>query len=379
MTFFIKTGHDIRLDSSESIEVSKQLPTGTYSVAINPQTEEFYLKKTADLTIPSKLYGASQEGRANRIMTTFKSRSVSTGVLLTGEKGSGKTLLSKMLSVELLKQGTPTILINTDFCGQDFNKLITDITTPSVIIFDEFEKTYKPQKQEELLTLLDGTATCKHLYVFTANSTSLNSYMLNRPGRIYYSFNYNSLDVDTIEQYARDKLVDQTQVAGIIEISEVFSKFNFDMMQAIVEEMNRYNESAIEVVKVLNASPFNETRDYKVVGIDIDSNPHISLSNISYYPQNVEDPLTTVNGQCFNFNLKRGFEFVNTVVEGADESDVCSSRNDYDFVMTPETLIKLGRGGVQTHKFVCEDGITGTIVLSPETSRNSRMYNNIAF
>jgi len=89
-------------------------------------------------------------------MRTFTDRSNSTGVLLTGEKGSGKTLLAKHLSIMGYDMGIPTIVINSAWTGDSFNKLIQDIEQPLIVMFDEFEKVYNREEQEKMLTLLDG-------------------------------------------------------------------------------------------------------------------------------------------------------------------------------------------------------------------------------
>ena len=84
-----------------AVAVDKQLPVGTYTVKYHPD-EGFYLEPIDDFDLPPKLYGELQEN-ADRITSTFMSREGSTGVLLAGEKGSGKTLLAKKLSLDLAK------------------------------------------------------------------------------------------------------------------------------------------------------------------------------------------------------------------------------------------------------------------------------------
>jgi hypothetical protein len=55
----------------------------------------------------------------------------------------------------------------------------------------------------------------------------------------------------------------------------MFDQFNFDMLKALVEEMNRYKETASEAMRMLNAKPeFGGDSKYKVTlqikGLDID-------------------------------------------------------------------------------------------------------------
>ena len=49
-----------------------------------------------------------------------------------------------------------------------------------------------------------------------------------------------------------------------MNIACVFSAFNFDMLKALVEEMNRYDESPQDALKMLNAKPeFNNSGKFE--------------------------------------------------------------------------------------------------------------------
>jgi hypothetical protein len=79
--------------------------------------------------------------------------------------------------------------------------------------------------------------------------------MRNRPGRIFYLLDFKGLEVDFITEYCHDNLDDITQIENVCRCSTMFMEFNFDMLKALVEEMNRYSESAQEAIKMLNAKP----------------------------------------------------------------------------------------------------------------------------
>lgn len=279
-THFIITGDTVKLIPGGAISLSNELAPKTYAVECSP-AGEYSLRETTAMTVPSKLYGETPDIRADRIINTFRSRGASTGVLLSGEKGSGKTLLTKVLSAKLLATGTPVLLINEPHYGPGFNKFITDLTTPSLIVFDEFEKIYDKDDQQQLLTLLDGTATCKHLFVLTTNADSISRYFLNRPGRIFYTFRYGSLTEEVIKEYTAENLKNQDNTDGLLMFTRLFNSFNFDMLQALVEEMNRYNETATESAAALNASPKNEFASYDVA-VFMDGK---RLEDSSFHPQ----------------------------------------------------------------------------------------------
>jgi hypothetical protein len=274
MTYFLKSGTRFNVSTKEAMDLHEALPAGTYTVKFDKMAGCFYLEAVEGFEIKGKIYGDTRR-TSERILKTFHDRPNSTGVMLTGEKGSGKTLLAKMLSLEAQTQGIPTIVINQPWCGEDFNGFLQMIEQPTVILFDEFEKVYDREDQEKMLTLLDGVYPSKKLFILTCNDKwRVNEHMRNRPGRIYYMIDYKGLDQDFIIEYCEDNLKNKTHTQSLCRIAMVFAQFNFDMLKAMVEEMNRYDETPQQVMKMLNTRPeFSDEAKYKVTlqpkGIDI--------------------------------------------------------------------------------------------------------------
>lgn len=255
MTYFVRRNDTFWPQSDAGMNVKTQLPAGNYIVRAD-EFRRLYLADSLPFNIPTRVYGELAEHRT-RIINTFFDRPTTTGVLLAGEKGSGKTLLAKAVAAELAdKHSVPTILVNQPFCGDDFNLFIQTIEQPAVIMFDEFEKTYKREEQDALLTLLDGVITTKKLFILTCNDPyRIDHYMRNRPGRIYYFIPFKGLAKEFIREYCADNLKALEHVEKICTISDLFDEFNFDMLKAMVEEMNRYGDTPEKALEMLNVKP----------------------------------------------------------------------------------------------------------------------------
>lgn len=265
MAYFMKQGNTYRVARKEALDLTEHLPGGNYTIGKDEMTGQFFLEHIDGFTIPSKIYGDCLR-HTDRIVKTFMDRGASTGVMLTGEKGSGKTLLSKNVCHQLELQDVPTIVINAPWCGDKFNTFIQSIEQPCAILFDEFEKVYDRDQQEMILTLLDGVFPSKKLFLLTCNDKwRVDYHMRNRPGRIFYLIDFKGVDAPFIREYCQDNLEAKDQIERIVNVSTMFKEFNFDMLKALVEEMNRYGETPQQALAMLNAKPeFDGETKYEV-------------------------------------------------------------------------------------------------------------------
>lgn len=297
MSYFIKSGNTFKVADKDALDIKDSLPAGNYIVK-QDQFGAFFLEVVDSFEIRGKVYGDALRHR-DRIFNTFEDRDVSTGVMLTGEKGSGKTLLAKSLSVKCAEAGIPTLLINQPWRGEAFNSLLQDISQPCMVLFDEFEKVYDSNEQEEMLTLLDGVFPSKKLFLITCNDKwRVNTHMRNRPGRIFYMLDFKGLDQEFIREYCMDNLQDASlkNIDGVCTVASLFSEFNFDMLKALVEEMNRYNETAQEAMQMLNAKPeFDDGSLYKVTVVPVGTTEPLTERQLEGSIQWKGNPMTERN------------------------------------------------------------------------------------
>ena len=233
----VKSGNSISI-YGEEVQTYKTLPVGTYRVCFSPMTG-FSLQPHDDLITDEKIYGNTRE-KVTKVLRTFDTFSRNMGVILSGPKGAGKSMFARCLATEGKKQNLPLIIVDGSYAGlPDF---ISKIKQECIVLFDEFEKTFDRDngEQESLLSLFDGLDSGKKLFVLTCNDTlKLSEFLLNRPGRFHYHFQFGVLGEEEMAEYLEDTLVDTAKkyIPEIILASDL-SEFTYDILRAVVFELN---------------------------------------------------------------------------------------------------------------------------------------------
>ena len=229
----------------EDVQTYKILPPGAYKVEFS-QMMGFSLSVHNDLLVKEKMYGNAYK-KADKVMNTFNHLGRNMGVILSGPKGVGKTMFARRLAELGKNQGLPLILVDAPYPG--IENFIESIEQECIVLFDEFEKTFRKAREEEggpqerLLSLFDGIDGGKKLYVITCNRVSgLNEYFLNRPGRFHYHFILSTPTGDEVREYMEDNLNEDAKryINNIVALSSM-SAFTYDVLRAIAFELNLGN------------------------------------------------------------------------------------------------------------------------------------------
>lgn len=263
----VKTGNTFSIGNNSS-EYFEKLPLGTYQLRQVPMTENYYLEKVSDFKLPSKLYGDfSVIDRWKKGYEQAKCDGKNLGILLTGIKGAGKTLTAKKLCLEL---NQPVILLSESFSGPGFINFMTSKELGHCTIFiDEFEKRFSNNDRSadvtSLFSLLDGVSATSHLYLMTINDVeAMNQYLMNRPSRIHFRKDYESLEESVIRDVASDKGMEQDMIDNLIDTCSELDEVSFDSVISIINDSILYKELPSESVKHMNFTLSEYRADIKV-------------------------------------------------------------------------------------------------------------------
>lgn len=106
----IETGTTYKV-YGEDLVVLDNLPAQTYKVGCG-QFTGFFLEKQHDLEIKEdKIYGVHEE-KANKVLNRFEKSRKNLGVILSGDKGIGKSLFARLLAQKAIQNGIPVILVD---------------------------------------------------------------------------------------------------------------------------------------------------------------------------------------------------------------------------------------------------------------------------
>jgi ATP-dependent 26S proteasome regulatory subunit len=245
----------------DTLQTFNGLPSQAYIVRFS-KNKGFFLEKYNDIEITdNKIYGVHLS-KVEKVLSSFNKFSRNLGVILSGDKGIGKSLFAKLLAREAINRNTPLIVVDSYIPG--IASYLESIEQEVMVLFDEFDKTYGEVKQNdgqaspqtELLTLFDGVSAGKKLFVITCNEIRrLNDYLLNRPGRFHYHFRFDYPTVDEISEYLSDKLDKQyySEINNVIKFSRKVD-LNYDCLRAIAFELNNgiTFKDAIQDLNIIN-------------------------------------------------------------------------------------------------------------------------------
>lgn len=268
---------------SEFIKVGERIvnkPTGLDYDLINGKVYNLkwdryngmsYFEEDGSLSLPSKVYTTkSDDIFIKRVNTYFqKTSKLSTGVMLSGIKGTGKTVMAKVIAKN---SNLPIIVVDEDYPTGRINDFFRKFETPVTIIFDEVDKHWDT---ENLLGWLDGVQTnAKKLVLFTCNNEDrVNDYLKDRCSRVRYIRHFEANDnARFLREILRDKGIAEDNIENTYTfIVNNFGLLSIDNILSFIDEKLLFPElSNEEIFNDMNISSkrgkkniVEETSDYE--------------------------------------------------------------------------------------------------------------------
>ena len=224
-----------------------------------------FLEEDGSLSLPKKVYTTKDdEIFVKRVINYFNNTSkLSTGVMLSGIKGTGKTVMAKVIAE---KSNLPIFVVDEDFPTHMINDFFRKFSTPVVVIFDEVDKHWDT---EDLLGWLDGVQTnAKKLVLFTCNNEErVNCYLKDRCSRVRYSRHFEPNDnARFLKEILKDKGIEESDIDSIYKfIVSNFNLLSIDNILSFIDEKLMFPEiSNADLLKDLNIT----TKEEEIVEYD---------------------------------------------------------------------------------------------------------------
>jgi hypothetical protein len=238
-----------------------EIPVANWLVKFDQKQMQFYLQRTKDFNVPEKMYGDVKEV-ADKYLKSFNHYDKNLGVLLSGLKGTGKSMTARYTAIA---SKLPVLIVSEGYGGTEFNQFLSSINQECVILLDEFEKVFRePEHQQSLLSILDGVFPTKFLFLLTINEVSrMDTYFMNRPGRIHYAKHYKGLEDGIITMVCEDMLEDKSKIPEIVKVCNFLGDVSMDIVTSVIKECNLYkDETPRQLVDSMNLQP--EDASFKV-------------------------------------------------------------------------------------------------------------------
>lgn len=246
MSEFIKVGEKI---VNKPIGLDYDLINGkVYNLKWDRYNGMSYFEEDGLLSLPAKVYTTkSDDVFIKRVNTYFqKTSKLSTGVMLSGIKGTGKTVMAKVIAKN---SNLPIIVVDEDYPTGRINDFFRKFETPVTIIFDEVDKHWDT---EDLLGWLDGVQTnAKKLVLFTCNNEDrVNDYLKDRCSRVRYIRHFEANDnARFLREILRDKGIAEDKIKDTYTfIVNNFGLLSIDNILSFIDEKLLFPELSNEEI-----------------------------------------------------------------------------------------------------------------------------------
>lgn len=224
------------------------LPGNVYHMGVDMHGNT-YLAEVPNFTFPARLYGVDG-GFIDRVSQYWNSSEArSLGVMLTGIKGTGKSVTAKRIATQT---GLPVILVDRPWTH--LASFLSLINQDVVIFLDEIEKMLDEIKEPDLvpfLGLLDGglPQPARRMFLMTCNDLDVSEFLLNRPSRIRYVKEFVELGEEFTREIVKDILLEEDKIESVVKILGDVEDLSIDSVASFCREVNLFRNTSVQELR----------------------------------------------------------------------------------------------------------------------------------
>lgn len=206
------------------------LMEGFYSVQVSSVGGLSLVSKNS-FSVPNKIYGKLPE-KVKEIWMRYEFSEETIGVFVSGGKGLGKSLFTKLLSNKASKKGVPVICVDKIYNGLD--ALLESLEQDAVIILDGIKI------DQALIKLLNSEVSAKLLFVVTGEYDNSSCRLLTEcKKRLRYHLTLGYPEIQEACEFLKDNIKEEfkEEILNVLKYS-FLCNFSYGELHTIAFNVN---------------------------------------------------------------------------------------------------------------------------------------------
>jgi hypothetical protein len=252
-------GGFISVTQHDTAGVIDHVPAYVYDVSFNENIGLMLVRDRENFDVGERKYGNHRKWY-NIVTSRYDRENPSLGIIMMGYKGLGKSFLAEDICNWGLRQGLPVLFINQKIPVGLIHGAISSIG-PCIVYFDEFGKSYRSgtdkeseNERDKMITLFSDTSHKGVMFIVTGNNKhEFSDFMIDRPGRFEYRFNFDMLSVNVAAEIA-DEYKLTPEMRDLLLRHTLHRNSSYDIITKMSAVLRRHKtlEDAVDEISVLN-------------------------------------------------------------------------------------------------------------------------------